>query len=56
MTAVEQAPAKPAIIEGPGRYVVYEAPDGGWVSRPRRARCVGPTGWSSATVTPSVHC
>lgn len=24
-------PVKPPVLEGPGRYVVYEAPDGGWV-------------------------
>jgi hypothetical protein len=30
--AVQEAePAKPPVVEGPGRYVVYEAPDGGWV-------------------------
>jgi hypothetical protein len=22
---------KPPVVEGPGRYQVYEAPDGGWV-------------------------
>lgn len=22
---------KPPVIEGPGRYAVYQAPDGGWV-------------------------
>lgn len=28
---VSEAPTTPPILEGPGRYVVYEAPDGGWV-------------------------
>jgi len=28
---------RPPVIEGPGRYVVFEAPDGGWVV----ARAVG---------------
>lgn len=28
---------KPPVIEGPGRYVVFQAPDGGWVV----ARAVG---------------
>ena len=27
----------PPVLEGPGRYVVYESPDGGWVV----ARAVG---------------
>ena len=31
------AAARPPVIEGPGRYCVYEAPDGGWVI----ARAVG---------------
>jgi hypothetical protein len=26
-----QSPSGPRVLEGPGRYVVYEAPDGGWV-------------------------
>lgn len=26
-----QEQARPPVIEGPGRYVVYLAPDGGWV-------------------------
>jgi hypothetical protein len=34
-TATEAA--TPPVIEGPGRYVVYQAPDGGWVV----ARAVG---------------
>lgn len=41
MTAAEElqdtGPAEPVIIEGPGRYRVYGAPDGGWVI----ARAVG---------------
>jgi len=28
---------KPPVIEGPGRYCVYQAPDGGWIV----ARAVG---------------
>lgn len=28
---VSEAPATAPILEGPGRYVVYEAPDGGWI-------------------------
>jgi hypothetical protein len=30
-TETETVPAGPPIIEGPGRYVVYKAPDGGWI-------------------------
>ena len=29
--AAAEMAAKPPVIEGPGRYVVYQAPDGGWV-------------------------
>lgn len=25
------APVEPEVIEGPGRYIVKKAPDGGWV-------------------------
>lgn len=32
-----EANGKPPVIEGPGRYVVYAAPDGGWVI----ARAIG---------------
>lgn len=32
-----EAPQTPPVIEGPGRYVIFQAPDGGWVV----ARAVG---------------
>jgi hypothetical protein len=37
MPARTAAPAAPPVIEGPGRYCVFQAPDGGWVV----ARAVG---------------
>lgn len=36
-TPANSQPPEPPVIEGPGRYKVYEAPDGGWVV----ARAVG---------------
>jgi len=46
-TAAEAEPAPapvPDVIEGPGRYRVYSAPDGGWViarAGPLCDRCAG---------------
>lgn len=32
MSTPSETPSNsPAVIEGPGRYCVYQAPDGGWV-------------------------
>jgi hypothetical protein len=28
---MSESNGKPPVIEGPGRYVIYSAPDGGWV-------------------------
>ncbi len=44
MTAVDQAPAAPEVMEGPGRYVVLKVAEGEWVL----ARAVGICGTCQA--------